>query len=256
MVRRRPARLVGAVIGVSLALALLACLGSFIDSSVRTMTSRAVVSLPIDWQILFNTGDENTVRTAVHQVDPNAAVETVGYADVTGLEAKTGETVQTTGAAVVLGLSSDYRRTFPTEIVPMLGAESGVFAAQQTAANLHVSIGDSVTIQRAGNLPPVEVKISGIINLPDAATIFQRIPSGANPQPPPDNVLVLPIEIWRYLFSDQLAVQPDTVHSQLHVRTSRSNLPATPEAAYTWELQRAHHFELSSAGRGLLGDNL
>jgi putative ABC transport system permease protein len=245
------------MIGVSLALALLACLGSFIDSSVRTMTTRAVASLPIDWQILLNSGaDEKAVRMAVRQVDPNAAVETVGYADVPGLEAKTGETVQTTGAAIVLGLSPDYKRAFPTEIAPMLGAEQGVFVAQQTAANLHVSIGDSVAIQRAGNLLPVEVRINGIINLPDAAAIFQRIPSGAAPQPPPDNVLLLPIEIWRYLFSEQMALQPDTIHSQLHVRTGRSNLPPTPEAAYAWELQRAHHLELSTAGRGLLADDL
>src|SRR6266446_3747218 len=134
LLRRRPTILVGTMIGVGLALALLACLGSFIDSSVKTMTSRAVAGVP-------------------------------------SLEAKTGETVQTTGAAIVLGLSAQYRHAFPDEIIPMLGAEQGVFAAQQTAANLHVSIGDLVTIQRPAGLPPVEVKINGIINLPDASLL-------------------------------------------------------------------------------------
>jgi putative ABC transport system permease protein len=245
------------MIGVGLALALLACLGSFIDSSVNTMTSRAVAGLPIDWQILLDSrADEEAVRAAVRQADLNAVVETVGYADVPSLEAKTGETVQTTGAAVVLGVSAEHRKAFPTEIAPMVGADQGVFAVQQTAANLHVSIGDLVTIQRAGGLPPVEVKINGIVSLPDASTIFQRVPSGANSPAPPDNVLVLPIEIWRYLFSEQMAVQPDSVRAQVHVRTTRSNLPATPEAAYAQELQRAHHLELSTAGRGVLVDNL
>jgi putative ABC transport system permease protein len=257
LVVRRPTRLVGTMIGVGLALALMACLGSFIDSSVKTMTSRAVAGLPIDWQILLGPGaEEEVVRTAVHQADADAVVETVAYADVPSLVARTGGTVQTTGAGVVLGLSADYRKAFPTEIAPMVGADQGVYAVQQTAANLHVSIGDLVSIQRAGGLGPVEVKINGIINLPDASTIFQQVPSGANSPAPPDNVLVLPIEIWRYLFSEQMVVQPGSVRSQIHVRTTRSNLPATPEAAYAWELQRAHHLELSTAGRGVLADNL
>jgi putative ABC transport system permease protein len=245
------------MIGVGLALALLACLGAFVDSSVKTMTRRSVAGLPIDWQILLNSRvDEEPVRLAVRQADPNAVVESVGYADVPNLIAKTGETVQTTGAAVVLGISAEYRTAFPTEIAPMVGADQGVLAAQQTAANLHVSIGDTVTIERAGGLSPVEVTVNGIISLPNASTILQRIPAGANPGAPPDNVLVLPIEIWRSLFSEQIAVQPDSAHSQLHVRTMRNELPATPDAAYAWELQRAHHLELTTAGRGVLADSL
>jgi hypothetical protein len=162
LVRRRPARLVGAMIGVGLALALLACVGSFIDSSVKTMTGRAISGLSIDWQILLNSApDERAVRTAVHETDPEAEMETIEYADVPGLVAKTGETVQTTGGAAVLGIDATYKRIFPTEIAPMVGAGEGVLAAQQTAANLHVSIGDMVTIQRPGGLPPAEVKIDG-----------------------------------------------------------------------------------------------
>src|SRR6266849_7143159 len=54
LARRRPTHLAGASIGVGLAVALLACLGAFVDSSVKTMTHRAVAPLPIDWQILLN----------------------------------------------------------------------------------------------------------------------------------------------------------------------------------------------------------
>jgi putative ABC transport system permease protein len=245
------------MIGVGLALALLACLGSFIDSSVKTMTSRAVTDLPIDWQIRLNSrADEEAVRTAVRQAEPNAVMGIVGYADVPSLQAKTGETVQTTGAATVFGLSPEYRHAFPNEIVSMLGTDQGVLALQQTAANLHVSIGDLVTIQRPGGLPPAEVKIDGIVNLPDAALFFQRIPAGANPTPPPDNVLVLPIELWRYLFFEQMSGQSDSMHFQIHARTTRTKLPATPEAAFAWELQRTHHLELSTAGHGFVTDNL
>jgi putative ABC transport system permease protein len=245
------------MIGVGLALALLACLGSFIDSSVKTMTVRAVAGLPVDWQVLLNSrADEAAVRATIQQAEPNVVIDTVGYAHVPSLEAKTGGTVQTTGAAIVLGLSADYRRVFPNEIVPMLGANQGVLALQQTAANLHASIGDLVTIQRPGGLPPVEVKINGIISLPDAGAVFQRIPGGGSAQASPDNVLVLPAEVWRYLFAEQMGVQPDSVRFQVHARTTRSDLPATPEAAYDWELRRAHHLELGTAAHGVLADNL
>src|SRR5215471_7864930 len=105
LVKRRPAHLVGAMFGVGLAVALLACLGAFIDSSVKTMTARAIAGLAIDWQILLNSrADEGAVRRAIHETDPEAVAETVAYADVPGFVAKTGETVQTTGGATVLGV--------------------------------------------------------------------------------------------------------------------------------------------------------
>jgi putative ABC transport system permease protein len=104
LIRRWPTRLVGAMIGVALSLALLACLGSFVDWSARTMTRRALSGLPLDWQIRFNSSaDETKVRAAVHETDPKAVMEVAGYAEVPSLFAKTGQTVQTTGAAVVLG---------------------------------------------------------------------------------------------------------------------------------------------------------
>jgi putative ABC transport system permease protein len=259
LVRRRPARLVGAMIGVGFSLALLACLGAFIDSSVRAMTSRAVSGLPIDWQILFYSGaNEQAVRAAVQATDPEAVMETVEYVDVPGLVAKTGETEQTTGEASVLGIDATYKKTFPTEIAPMAGADEGVLAAQQTAANLHVTVGETVTIQRAGGLPPVDVKIDGIIGLPDAGSIFQKASAASvtGPPAPPDNVLVLPVDLWRRLFSAQKAVQPDSMRSEVHVRTSRRNLSGAPEAAYAWEVQQVNHLEASIAGRGVVLNNL
>src|SRR5262249_2935954 len=173
-------------------------------------TGRTISGLPIDWQILINSGaDEKVVRAAVRETDPEAQMETIEYADVPGLAAKTGETVQTTGEAKVLGIDATYKKTFPTEIAPMAGAGEGVLGAQQTAANLHVSIGDMVTIQRPGGLPPADVKIDGIISLPDAGSIFQKFGAAATagPQAPPDNVLALPVDLWRRLFSEQTAAQ-------------------------------------------------
>jgi putative ABC transport system permease protein len=223
------------------------------------MTGRAISGLPIDWQILlYSPADEEMVRTALHKSDPQAGMETIEYADVPGLVAKTGETTQITGEAAVLGLDAAYKKTFPTEIVWMAGSDEGVLAAQQTAANLHVSIGDKVTIQRPGGLPPADVKIDGIISLPDAGSLFQKIGVAPTPgiQAPPDNVLLLPADLWHHLFLEPTGAEPRAMRSELHVHTSRTNVPGAPEDAYRWELQRVNHFEASIAGRGVVADNL
>ena len=50
----------------------------------------------------------------------------------------------------MLGISADYRRDFPGELRLLIGTLDGVLVAQQTAATLHVTIVDSVTIARVG----------------------------------------------------------------------------------------------------------
>jgi putative ABC transport system permease protein len=259
LIRRWPTRLVGAMIGVALSLALLACLGSFVDWSARTMTRRALSGLPLDWQIRFNSSaDETKVRAAVQETDPNAVMEVAGYAEVPSLLAKTGQTVQTTGAAVVLGFDENYAGSFPAELAPMIGAREGILAQQQTAANLNISVGDSVMVQRAGGLSPIELPVQGIVNLPDAVALFQKSVGsvGQPPEAPPDNVLVVPLRSWRDLFLEQLVRRPDSVHFEVHVRTDRTELPSSPETAYDWELRRANHLSLQLAGHGVLRDNL
>ena len=53
LMRRRLGRLAGAAIGVALATALVAVLLDFIGGAARSMTARAVESVPVDWQVQF-----------------------------------------------------------------------------------------------------------------------------------------------------------------------------------------------------------
>jgi putative ABC transport system permease protein len=257
LIARRSARLMGAVAGVAVTVALLTAIGAFIAASSASMTQRALADVPVDWQIELVPGaDMSTVTAALGQATPYQALSRVGYADVAGLSANANGTVQTTGAAKVLGLDANYAQLFPAEIRPLIGTPGGVLVAQQTAANLQVSIGDMVTIQRIG-LDPVTVQIAGVVDLPRADSLFQAVgvPAGAAPQAPPDNVLLVPSDQWHVLFDPQGAVRPDSVRTQLHVRLAH-DLPADPEAAYTAVQQRAHNFEARIAGSGLVADNL
>ena len=257
LLSRRSGRLLGVASGSALTVALLIALGAFITTSAGSMTQRAIAGVPVDWQILLAPGaDQASVTQALRASTPTTAIEPIGYADVAGLSASTGGTVQTTGAGKVLGIGPLYRQQFPAELRALIGTLDGVLVAQQTAANLHVTVGDHITIQRAG-VPPADVVVEGIVDLPQADSLFQAVgvPPGTAPPAPPDNVLLLPTDQWHALFDPQATVRPDSVRMQLHTRLGH-DLPADPGLAFVAVQQRARNFEARIAGSGVVGDNL
>jgi putative ABC transport system permease protein len=255
---RRTGRLLGTVAGVALTVALLGSIGTFIVSSSASMTERAVASVPVDWQVQLAPGtDPHAIAMAIEQAAVPRASQIVGYADTAGFEAETGGTVQATGPGKVLGVDAQYRRQFPAQMRPLTGALDGVLVAQQTAANLHTTVGDVLTVQRL-DLPPVQLRIAGIIDLPNADSMFQAVgvPAGAVPQAPPDNVVVMPIADWHKLFDPLALTRPGSVRLQLHVGLAHDALPRNPEAAYAQVLAAARDLEARIAGSGVVGNNL
>jgi putative ABC transport system permease protein len=253
----RSGRLIAASLGAAVSVAMVFSIIVFITSSTAAMTRRATESLPIDWQVQLVPGtDPGSIVNAARQAAPLSVVETVGYADISGMTASTQETTQTTGAGKAVGLAPSYFTQFPTEFRTLLGVQSGVLIAQQTAANLHATVGDTVTIQRIG-LPPVDVQVAGIIDLPYADTFFQAVGTPANvaPQAPPDNILILSIDQWHTLFDPQETIRPDTTHLQLHIRLQH-NLPPDPNAAFIQAQRWTRNLEARIAGSGIVGDNL
>src|SRR5258707_982463 len=143
----RAGRLSGALSGLALTVALLATLGAFVVSSSDSMTRRATAGVAVDWQIQIAQGvDASTVIPAVGAATPYTALQPVEYADTAGFAAATGETMQTTGSGKVLGMDPRYASRFPGQLRMLLGSPDGVLILAQTAANLHVSPGDTVTI--------------------------------------------------------------------------------------------------------------
>lgn len=251
-------RLAGAAVGLALPVALLASLGTFVIASSEGMARRAVASLPIDWQVLLAIGaDPATAIDAIGKAAHYDSLQQVGYAEAEGFSATTGGTTQTTGPGKVLGLEADYRTLFPGQIALNFGAWDGVLAPSQTAANLHIAPGDTVTIQLVG-VGPVDVKIAGVVALPNADSMFQAVGVSKNlaPQAPPDNVLLMPMQQWRTIFGPQSSTRPDSVRTEIHVRFDRSILPPDPSAAFVQAQRTANNFEARVAGSAALADNL
>ncbi len=257
LLRRRAGRLTAAAAGVAVAVALLASLGSFLTSSKASMTRRALATVAVDWQVEVQPGADAAAVLATTKAAPGVRTAVpVRFASTTGLEATAGGTTQTTGPGVVLGLPPGYRSLFRRQVRTLTGASAGVLVAQQTAANLHVAPGDTMTINRQG-LPPRQVHVDGIIDLPQADTLFQKVgaPPQSQPQAPPDNVILLPQSAFDTTFADLVAARPDLVTTQVHVLRSHALAP-DPSVAFTQVTTAANNLEARLTGAGRVGNNL
>ncbi|MDT7725765.1 MAG: putative transport system permease protein [Actinomycetota bacterium] len=257
LVRFHPGRLIATSLGIAVAVSLLASLGQFLAGAQATMTQRAVAGVAVDWQVEVQPGaDSQQVADLAASTTGVRAALPVSFGTTSGFTGTAGGSTQETGPGKVLGLPPDYRQRFGGTIRTLAGADSGVLIAQQTAANLHVGPGDTVSIGRAG-LPPAEVRVDGVVDLPQADSLFQKVgaPVGAQPVAPPDNVLLLGQAQWDTVFGPLAASRPDLVTSQLHLALDHA-LPTDPGTAFAAVLGAAHNFEARAAGAALVGDNL
>ncbi|MDX6657595.1 MAG: putative transport system permease protein [Solirubrobacteraceae bacterium] len=248
----RRGRLLATAAGVAVGVALLASIGTFLSSTSSKMTSRAIARVPVDWQVEGRPGASSTALLAnVRKAQGVRVAQPVGFAPTTGLQANTGGTVQHTGPGVVLGLPPGYAQSFPGEIRTLAGSGTGVLLAQQTAANLHAKPGDVIKIGRAG-AGAATLRVAGVVELPAADSLFQQVgaPPGAQPQAPPDNVVLIPQATFASLES-----KVPGARTQVHVRLDH-HLPGSPSAAFDQVTSSAHNLEASLAGTGLVGNNL
>ncbi|MFE8944377.1 FtsX-like permease family protein [Streptomyces sp. NPDC007856] len=253
LARHRTGRLLAAVAGIALAVALVAALGSFLTASKATMTQRAVHSVAVDWQVQVQPGAEpGTVMTLVRRTPDTRAALPVGYAHTTGFTARVQGSTQTTGPGMALGLPDGYRRLFPDAIRTLSGSPTGVLLAQQTASNLHAAPGDTIGVRFPG-IGLRQVKVDGVVDLPQADSLFQTVgaPSQSQPTAPPDNVVLLPATRFASLTRGATAVT-----TQIHVARDDARLPSDPAAAFTTVTRAAHNLEARSAGTALVGNNV
>ncbi|MFD4549340.1 ABC transporter permease [Streptomyces sp. NPDC058466] len=252
LARHRTGRLVAALAGIALAVALVASLGSFLTASKATMTQRAVRSVAVDWQVEVQPGaDPNAMLSLVRRTPGIQTAVPVGFAHSSSFAAHVQGSTQTTGPGVVLGLPDDYQKLFPGEVRPLTGSTSGVLLAQQTASNLHVAPGDTVSIQLPGT-GARQVRVAGVVDLPQADSLFQKVgaPSQTQPTAPPDNVVLLPAADFASLTGHATGVT-----TQIHAARDAA-LPTDPAAAFTAVTGSAHHLEARASGGAIVGNNL
>ncbi|MEY2514228.1 MAG: putative transport system permease protein, partial [bacterium] len=257
LLAHRRGRILSTALGVAVGVALLASIGAFLSASTSKMTARASAGVAVDWQVQAAKGaDSNKLLTQVKQFSGVTSALPVGIADTTGLQATTGGSTQQTGPGKVVGLPPGYAATFPGALRTLSGSGSGALLAQQTAANLHAKPGDTISIGRTG-LAPVKVTVGGVVEMPQADSFFQLVgaPAGAQPQAPPDNVILLPQASFASIEAPLAAKRPDLVITQIHAGLSRT-LPGSPSTAFDQVAGHARNLETTLTGTGVVGDNL
>jgi putative ABC transport system permease protein len=130
----------------------------------------------------------------------------------------------------------------------LVGSAHGAVLQQQTASNLAVRPGATVTVLGRGR----SVRVSGVVDLPNADSFFQVVgaPAGAGASAPPDNVLFVPPSDFAQLTAGAVVVH------QLHVRLDHGSLPPDPAKAADEVTRRANHYVAAVTGGALVGDNL
>lgn len=257
LVLRRGGRLTAAALGVAVAVALLACLGSFQAASRATMTSRAASSVAVDWQVAVQPGPSAAeVISALRGTSGVRAALPVSFLASGGLTTSGHGTQQSTGGAAVLGVPAGYRDAFPDAIRTLVGSDTGVLLAQQTAANLHAAPGDQISISRPG-APPAKVTVDGVVELPQADSLFQRVgaPPQSQPVAPPDNVVLLPRAVFDRVSAPVADANPRAVTEQVHVALA-PDLAPDPATAFTQSTAAANNFEAAVSGAAKVGNNL
>ncbi|MDQ6745068.1 MAG: ABC transporter permease [Actinomycetota bacterium] len=253
----RPTRILATTLGVAVGVALIASIGAFLSATNAKMTQRAIARVAVDWQVQVQPGAD--AAGVLGQVRAFPGVKSALPAQFTqspGLTAVTQGTTQTTGAAQVLGFAPGYAAAFPGELRLLSGSLGGVLIAQQTASNLHVAPGDTVTIARPG-AKPARVTVTGVVDLPYADSLFQKVGAlpGAQATAPPDNVIILPQSEFAHVEAPVIAARPELLRTQIHAML-RPALPSSPSAAFGNVSARAHNLEARMTGAGIVGDNL
>ena len=77
--------------------------------------------------------------------------------------------------------------------------------------------------------PRPACSVDGVVDLPQADSLFQKVgaPAGAQPQAPPDNVVLLPAATLQQVFDPLARARPDLVRTQVHARCTH-RLPGAP----------------------------
>jgi putative ABC transport system permease protein len=272
--RRTPGRTLTRVIVLAAAVALLGGMILFIGNSLRTVSSSAVRSVPLDLQGPVGSYQKaQSVATGIGrqpgvlQASPTATAPIV-KATHTGPAG-----VSSAGAGGVLAVPPNYLDHIKTFRILQGGLKpGGVLLDQQMAATLQARIGDKVSLITHTGGKPVPFTVSGVAIVSGADQLFQPLNPSTGPAPaqPPANVAVMQVDTFANKLAPTLRnITPASVGSssqpgaqdgvQWQVQTQLDPGPlssSTPSNAFARATQTKNRIERTLPGQVQFVDNL
>lgn len=280
LVLREPGRTMAAVVGVTIAAALVTSILLFGAASGSTVTRRALADLAVDAQVeMAPTADSATVLAIVRSDPAVATVVPFALAHFDSAAADKAGTATQTSAGVIAGVDpSAY-----TSATGLFGLSSGslspggVAVSRDLASNLGIVPGDALTFTLPGGAP-VTLKVSGIVSIDGADLVLGAVDAahraaGVNP---PTNVAVMDQATFERTIASKIAsgatvtdpgtsavspgpsapagvsspvVAPESaLRRELHLRLDHAQLPGDPGAAQQWLDTVRRRLERQAAG--------
>ena len=235
LLAHRRGRLLATAAGVAVGVALLASIGTFLSSTTSKMTQRAIAPragrlagrgaspAPSPRDVLA----PGPARTRASRARCRSASPRT-----TGLQrappaARRRRTGPGQGARAARTAT---RSAFPGELRTLSGARHRRAARPADRGQPARPARRHGRRSAAPAAAAPRVRVDGVVDLPAADSLFQKVgaPVGAQPQAPPDNVILLPAARVRRASSARGAG-----HARRSTPRSRTALPGSPSAAYT-----------------------
>ena len=258
LLAHRPTRIIATALGVAVGVALIASIGTFLSSTNSKMTQRAIARVAVDWQVEAQPGASPPACCPRSAPFPGSSAPFPCSSPAPPASRPPPRDRRRPPAPrACSACPRATRRAFPGELRLLSGTLDGVLVAQQTASNLHVAPGSTVTVARPGTTP-ANVTVAGVVDLPYADSLFQNVgaPPGAQATAPPDNVILLPQSTFSRVEAPILASRPELIKTQVHAILSHALAQQSRARPLTMWPSRARNLESRLTGTGLVGDNL
>ena len=227
LLAHRRSRLLATAAGVAVGVALLASIGTFLSSTTSQMTDARRAAVPVDWQVEAQPGAARPRCSARSRHYPGVtrALPVALRARPPACSATTGGSTQQTGPGRVLGLPAGYAQAFPGELRTLAGTRQRRAARPADGGEPARRPGDTIAIGRAGRPAGDGARSTASSTCPAADSLFQQVgaPVGAQPQAPPDNVVLLPAATFARV---EAAVAPTATVDAGARRRSHRRCPA------------------------------
>jgi len=262
-------------LGAVIAAALLVAIILFSTASGATLTRRALSPVPVDAQVVVQSGDA-AVAGAIAAADAAVAATLpfdLVHFDTARLDS--GGAATQTSAGVLVGLPDGY--TSATGLFPVSAGTAvpgQVTISRDLATNLGARPGDSLTFALPGG-GSITLTVSGIVDITGADQVLGPVDAahraaGFNP---PANVAAMDLASVRAIVESRIpsgTIESDAsgstpggpvstaetaVRQEFHLRYDHSQLPGDPVAAQTWLDQARRRIELQGAGSFIVADD-